>query len=47
MLDKGWISRGVDRMVEAGLVERKPDRNDRRRVQLRLLPDGQSRVAAQ
>jgi DNA-binding MarR family transcriptional regulator len=46
MLDKGWISRGVDRLVEAGLVERAPDRSDRRRVQLRLLPAGRARAAA-
>ena len=46
MLDKGWISRGVDRLVEAGLVERTPDDSDRRRVQLRLLPAGRSRAAA-
>lgn len=46
MLDKGWISRGIDRSVESGLVERTPDPGDRRRVQLRLLPAGQSRAAA-
>jgi DNA-binding MarR family transcriptional regulator len=45
MLDKGWISRGVDRLVEAGLVERAPDQSDRRRVQLRLLPAGRARAA--
>jgi DNA-binding MarR family transcriptional regulator len=32
--------------VEAGLVERAPDRSDRRRVQLRLLPAGRARAAA-
>lgn len=46
MLDKAWISRGVDRLVEAGLVERMQDESDRRRVQLRLLPAGRSRAAA-
>jgi DNA-binding MarR family transcriptional regulator len=46
MLDKGWISRGVDRLVDARLVERTPDPNDRRRVQLRLLAAGRSRAAA-
>lgn len=46
MLDKGWISRGVDRMMKAGLVERLPDDSDKRRVQLRLLPAGRSRAVA-
>lgn len=46
MLDKGWISRGIDRLVEAGLVERTPDQIDRRQVQLRLLPAGRARATA-
>jgi len=46
LLDKGWISRGVDRLVNAALVERTPDQSDRRRVQLSLLPAGRSRAAA-
>jgi len=46
LLDKGWISRGIDRLVNAGLVARRPDQSDRRRVQLSLLPAGQSRAAA-
>jgi DNA-binding MarR family transcriptional regulator/N-acetylglutamate synthase-like GNAT family acetyltransferase len=46
MLDKGWISRGIDRLVEANLVEKTPDETDRRRVQLRLLPAGRARAAA-
>jgi amino-acid N-acetyltransferase len=46
MLDKGWISRGIDRLVEAGLVARTPDQTDRRRVQLRLLPAGRARAVA-
>jgi DNA-binding MarR family transcriptional regulator len=46
MLDKGWISRAVDRLVAGGLVERTPDDTDRRRVQLRLLPAGRARAAA-
>lgn len=45
MLDKGWISRGIDRLATAGLVERTPDRSDRRRMQLSLLPAGHSRAA--
>ena len=46
MLDKGWISRGIDRLVEAKLVEKTPDEIDRRRVQLRLLPAGRARATA-
>lgn len=46
MLDKGWISRGVDRLMQADLVERLPDANDKRRVQLRLLPAGRARAIA-
>jgi N-acetylglutamate synthase-like GNAT family acetyltransferase/DNA-binding MarR family transcriptional regulator len=46
MLDKGWISRGIDRLVEAKLVEKTPDEIDRRRVQLRLLPAGRARAVA-
>jgi amino-acid N-acetyltransferase len=46
LLDKGWISRGIDRLVNAGLVERTPDQSDRRRTQLSLLSAGVSRAAA-
>jgi N-acetylglutamate synthase-like GNAT family acetyltransferase/DNA-binding MarR family transcriptional regulator len=46
MLDKAWISRGIDRLVSAGLVEKKTDASDKRRVQLRLLPAGRARAAA-
>jgi amino-acid N-acetyltransferase len=46
MLDKGWISRGIDRLVDSGLVEKTPDESDKRRVQLRLSPAGRVRASA-
>jgi len=46
MLDKGWISRGIDGLAEEGLVTRTPDPDDRRRLQLRLTRAGQMRAAA-
>jgi phosphinothricin acetyltransferase len=46
MLDKGWISRGIDGLVGQGLVTRTPHPVDRRRMQLRLTPAGQVRAAA-
>ena len=46
MLDKGWISRGLDRLAEEGLVTRTPDPADRRRVQIRLTPAGNGRALA-
>jgi DNA-binding MarR family transcriptional regulator len=38
--EAGHPSRLVDRLVEAGLVERRPSRDDRRRVELSLTPSG-------
>ncbi|HEX5466120.1 MAG TPA: MarR family winged helix-turn-helix transcriptional regulator [Candidatus Limnocylindrales bacterium] len=35
----------VERLVRAGLLERRPDPEERRRIQLRLTPDGRARVA--
>jgi amino-acid N-acetyltransferase len=46
MLDKGWISRGIDGLAGAGLVIRTPHPVDRRRMQLRLTPAGHKRAAA-
>lgn len=40
-LDKSWISRIVERLVEEGLVERHPHENDRRCHELRLSPSGE------
>jgi DNA-binding MarR family transcriptional regulator len=38
--EAGHPSRLVDRLVEAGLVERRPAEDDRRRVELSLTPKG-------
>jgi MarR family transcriptional regulator, organic hydroperoxide resistance regulator len=38
--EAGHPSRLVDRLVEAGLVERRAAENDRRRVELKLTPPG-------
>ena len=38
--EAGHPSRLVDRLVEAGLVERRPAGDDRRRIELRLTPAG-------
>jgi amino-acid N-acetyltransferase len=46
MLDKGWISRGVDRLAAEGSVTRMADPADRRRVQVRLAPAGRTRAQA-
>ena len=40
--EAGHPSRLVDRLVEAGLVQRLPAREDRRRVELSLTPRGRS-----
>jgi DNA-binding MarR family transcriptional regulator len=36
MLSSGGITKRLDRLVEAGLVERRPDRDDRRGTLVRL-----------
>jgi amino-acid N-acetyltransferase len=46
MLDKAWISRGIDRLVDAGLVARTPHPTDKRRVRLQLSDDGRARAEA-
>lgn len=46
MLDKGWISRGIDALVGDRLVMRTPHPVDRRRVQIRLTEAGRARAAA-
>jgi DNA-binding MarR family transcriptional regulator len=40
------MSRSVDVLVRAGLVERTPDPDNRRRLALRLTVEGQSRLAS-
>jgi DNA-binding MarR family transcriptional regulator len=42
--EAGHPSRLVDRLVEAGLVERRAAQDDRRRVELRLTPAGRRLV---
>ncbi len=44
-LDKSTLSRTVDALVQAGLVERTVDPADRRAVRLTLAPAGRERVA--
>ena len=41
--DKSAISRSVEELVQKGFVERKPSKEDRRYVELSLLPKGQER----
>ena len=41
------VSRSVDSLVRAGLVERTQDPDNRRRLALRLSDDGQARLNAQ
>ncbi len=38
------VSRAVDALVRAGLVDRQPDPNNRRRLQLRLTDAGRARL---
>lgn len=42
-VDKSGVSRSVEELVQKGFVERKPSKEDRRFVTLRLLPRGQER----
>ena len=41
------VSRSVDTLVRAGLIERAPDPDNRRRLALRLTPDGEAALASQ
>jgi DNA-binding MarR family transcriptional regulator len=45
-LDKGWVSRGIDALVEEGLVEKRPGEQDRRTVLVSLTPAGTGRYRA-
>jgi DNA-binding MarR family transcriptional regulator len=38
------VSRAIDVLVRAGLVDRQPDPNNRRRLALRLTQDGRDRL---
>lgn len=46
-LSSGATSIAIDRLVEAGFVERTPDPTDRRRRIVRMLPTGKERLRAQ
>jgi DNA-binding MarR family transcriptional regulator len=43
MITSGGITRAIDRLVDKGLVTRKQDPDDRRRVRLRLTAKGRRR----
>ena len=45
-LDKGWISRAVDGLVESGAVVKQADQADRRCMRLALTPAGRLRANA-
>ena len=44
MLTSGGITKRLDRLVEAGLVERRPDPNDRRGTRVRLTRRGKGAI---
>jgi DNA-binding MarR family transcriptional regulator len=44
MLSSGGTTKRLDRLVEAGLVERRPDPADRRGVLVKLTPRGKARI---
>ena len=44
MLSSGGITKRLDRLVEAGLAERRPDPDDRRGTLVRLTPKGRAVV---
>jgi DNA-binding MarR family transcriptional regulator len=46
MLSSGGMTKRLDRLVEAGLVERRPDPDDRRGTRVRLTPQGRAAIDA-
>jgi DNA-binding MarR family transcriptional regulator len=44
LLSSGGMTKRLDRLVEAGLVERRPDPDDRRGTLVRLTRDGKSTI---
>jgi len=40
------VSRGIDTLVRAGLVDRQPDPNNRRRLALKLTEEGRRRLSS-
>ena len=45
-MDKGGVSRQVQALVDLGLVERRPDPEDRRAIMLDATDEGRKRLAA-
>ncbi len=45
-MDKGGVSRQVQSLVDLGLVERRPDEEDRRAILLDATDDGRERLAS-
>jgi len=45
-MDKGGVSRQVQTLVDLGLVERKPDPEDRRAIMLDATDEGRARLEA-
>ncbi|NLR75623.1 MarR family winged helix-turn-helix transcriptional regulator [Leeia aquatica] len=45
-LEKSWVSRGVDRLVDEGWAERSIPETDKRRCMVTLTPLGQAQFAA-
>ncbi|WP_119675070.1 MarR family winged helix-turn-helix transcriptional regulator [Deinococcus sp. RM] len=43
-VDKAWMSRNVDELARAGLIDKQAGQPDRRVVVLTLTPDGQEQV---
>jgi DNA-binding MarR family transcriptional regulator len=46
LVTSGTMTNRIDRLEQRGLVERRPDRSDRRSVQVQLTADGKDRVDA-
>jgi DNA-binding MarR family transcriptional regulator len=44
MLSSGGVTKRLDRLAEAGLLERRPDPNDRRGTLVRLTPKGKRTI---
>lgn len=44
LISSGGMTKRLDRLVEAGLVERRPDPNDRRGTLVRLTPQGLTKI---
>lgn len=45
-LDKAWVSRTVETMSQAGLIDKRPSESDKRSVTLRLTDEGERQYHA-